>query len=61
MIRRLLTLWRRRPTPPPSEFDRTIAAILIRDAGRQELDAQAAPSTPSKPIGLRKILADLPD
>jgi hypothetical protein len=38
-----------------------IAALLIRDAARQEVDVRTPPSPPAKPTGLRKILADLPD
>jgi hypothetical protein len=48
------------PAPAPlSQFDMTIAALLMRDGARQALDAQTPPSPPAKLIGLRKVLADL--
>jgi hypothetical protein len=57
LLRDLFRRTRRRP----SHFDLAIASILILDAARQEVDVQTPPSPPAKPIGLRKILTDLPD
>jgi hypothetical protein len=61
MIRWLQNLLSLRQRPRMSQFDLAIAALLIRDAARQEVDGRTPPSPPPKPIGLRKVLADLPD
>jgi hypothetical protein len=46
-------------SPPPSQFDLALASILLRDAHRQSIDNRAPAVPPPKPIGLRKVLADL--
>jgi hypothetical protein len=47
------------PEPAVSDFEMTIAALLIRDGARQEQDSKVPPAPPPKPIGLRKVLSDL--
>jgi hypothetical protein len=55
MIRRLLRFFRT-VTREPSQTEMAAAALMMRDAARQENDA---PSPQPKPIGLRKVLAGL--
>jgi hypothetical protein len=60
-MRWLRNLFKHHETLPPSEFYRTVAAILLRDAHRQEEESKIPPAPPPKLIGLRKILAELLD
>jgi hypothetical protein len=53
---KLLRFWRRIATQPPTQIELTAASLLLRDSARQENDT---PTPPPKPLGLRKVLADL--
>jgi hypothetical protein len=53
---KLLRFWRRIATQPPTQIELTAASLLLRDSARQENDT---PIPPPKPLGLRKVLADL--